>query len=34
MEILFFISLRVCNAHGNVVIPLINRPLLGDLSVE
>jgi len=26
--------LRISNAHGNVAIPLINRPKLGDLSVE
>ena len=26
--------LRSDNAHGNVAIPLINRPILGDLNVQ
>jgi hypothetical protein len=26
--------LRISNAHGNVAIPLINRPILGDLNVQ
>ena len=26
--------LRILNAHGNVAIPLINRPFLGDLNVQ
>jgi len=26
--------LRISNAHGNVAIPLINRPKLGDLNVQ
>jgi hypothetical protein len=26
--------LRISNAHGNVAIPLINRPIMGDLNVQ
>jgi len=30
----FVTPLRISNAHGNVAIPLINRPILGDLNVQ
>jgi len=30
----FITPLRISNAHGNVAIPLINRPILGDLNVQ
>lgn len=29
-----FTPLRILNAHGNVAIPLINRPIMGDLNVQ
>ena len=29
-----FTPLRISNAHGNVDIPLINRPILDDLNVQ